>query len=125
MDKDLKKRSDLYKLQKYVDKLLADESITLCYSKKRGMYERPGGSGYTDYIYQAGVFPKANVCKWVLDSHGEITVIPVDIYKHNQYIMEKIQELRNNLIPATEEKQCLHKCTSHYLTSSERICDEC
>jgi len=104
MNNDLKKRGETYKLQKYVDKLLADESITLCYSKKRGMYERPGGSGYTEYMYSAGVFPKADVCKWSLDSHGEITVIPVNIDKHNHYIMEKIEELRGNLIPTTEVK---------------------
>jgi hypothetical protein len=111
MNKLLEKRLKTYKLQEYVKKILADESITLCYSKKRGMYERPGGCGYTDYIYQAGVFPKAEACKWTLDSHGEITITPVDIVKHNEYINDKISELKGNLIPVPGQEECKHPYT--------------
>lgn len=85
-----------------VDGIMSDSNIKYCYSKKRGLYERPDGYGYTQHLYFAGIFPKEDVCRWCEQSHGEITPVPVNLKERNELIREKIKELNDNLLP--EEK---------------------
>ena len=79
--------------------MLSKSDVKFFYIFKNGLYYRPNSCGYTPYIYQAGIYEK----KDAIDSARycrEITLLPVDVEKHNQIIKEEIEKLKTNLIEA-------------------------
>lgn len=79
-----------------LDSILNDESITHCYIKK-GSYYRPHSCGYTDFIHRAGVFTKKEAVNSG-KSCRDLTIIPIDIEKHNKIIQDEIDDLKTRLI---------------------------
>ncbi len=67
------------------------------YILKEGWYYRSGAHGYTEHKYEAGVFEK-NEAIIHEKNCNKISLIPIDVDKHNEMIENKIQEIKNNKI---------------------------
>lgn len=80
-----------------LDEIAADETISYCYIKKRGLYYRSNSSGYTEYIIKAGIYEKANAISKAL-SCEDLKVVPIDIAKHNQIMQTTIDDLQKRII---------------------------
>lgn len=92
IDNILEERERLSKL----DEILNRSDIKYCYIKK-GSYYRPNSSGYTSHKTQAGVYTKEEAVSSARNVR-DITVIPIDIEKHNERINNEINELKTRLI---------------------------
>lgn len=79
-----------------LDKILTDDSISHCYIRK-GNYYRPHSCGYTDFIHRAGIFTKQEAINSA-KSCRDLTIIPIDIDKHNKMIQDEIDDLKTRLI---------------------------
>ena len=82
---------------KYLQSIKDNESITHCYIIKRGSYYRPGYCGYTESVIEAGVYSKDEAISHSLCC-DELSIHPIDKEIHNKLILNKIEELKNNLI---------------------------
>lgn len=80
----------------YFEAILKDSTITHCYIRK-GAYYRPDYCGYTDFQHRAGVYTKEDA---IAHARGisEIRIEPIDNYKHNQMILNEINELKTRII---------------------------
>lgn len=90
-----KERERLAKL----DALLANESIKYCHICKHGSYYRPNSAGYTDYITRAGIYEKERAVDHARRC-SELSIIPINIERHNKMINDEIADLQSLLIPA-------------------------
>lgn len=81
-----------------LDAILQDPSISHCYIIKGGYY-RPWSAGYTEHRWQAGIYPKDEAVSHAR-SVREITLVPINIEKHNKMMMERIKDLQSRIIEA-------------------------
>jgi hypothetical protein len=70
---------------------------THCYIYKQGAYYRPNSSGYTYHKEFAGVYTKEEGISSA-KSCSDLSLIPIDIEKHNAMIKEKILDLQTRII---------------------------
>ncbi|PTX14418.1 hypothetical protein C8N40_11183 [Pontibacter mucosus] len=77
-------------------KVAKNKKVTHCYISK-GSYYRPNYCGYTDYTTRAGVYTKEEALKCAANC-SELTLVPIDIAKHNQRIMAEIKDLSTRII---------------------------
>ena len=68
------------------------------YYMKRGVYERPGRIGYTQFREFAGTFSQEDAHEEERRSHGEVHIIATTVEEHNSAIKEMINKLEKNLI---------------------------
>lgn len=101
-----KKYSELEKEvnhEKELDRILADDSITFCYIKKRGAYYCSNYRGYTEVEFFAGIYPKKDAVKHA-SRITEITLIPIKneeaiaaLEQENIRLQEKIKQLQHEI----------------------------
>lgn len=79
-----------------LNSFLADPKITHCYIHK-GMYYRPNSCGYTSYKHLAGVY---SIEEGVSDAKScrDIYLEIIDVEKHNNMVMDMINELKSRII---------------------------
>lgn len=83
------------RLSKFDD--MQKEPWTHCYILKQGVYYRPNSNGYTEYKAFAGVYTKEEGISSA-KSCSDLSLIPIDIEKHNAMINEKILDLQARVI---------------------------
>jgi hypothetical protein len=76
-----------------IDVLLKDETITYVYIKKRGSFYSKNWSGYSSYVFRAGVYKKEEAASHAR-SCTEISIVPCNISKHNRSISKEINRLK-------------------------------
>lgn len=81
---------------KELNKIRKDKKITHYYIRK-GPYYRPGACGYTDHITKAGVYAKEDALSHA-EHCRELSLVPVEIAKHNGYIMEEVKDLLSRIM---------------------------
>lgn len=91
----LKERERRESLQTILD----DATIAFCYIRKRGCYYRPNDAGYTEMQTRAGIYDKEGAVKRAI-SCEELTLVPVDMTKHNALLQAEIDEMKQRLIEA-------------------------
>jgi len=77
--------------------ILANSDIDWCYIMKGSYYYRDNSSGYSEYVLNAGVYDKARAVSEAR-SCEELTVIPIEIEKHNANILSEINRLSSRII---------------------------
>ncbi|PAC27845.1 hypothetical protein [Flectobacillus sp. BAB-3569] len=80
-----------------IQEILQNDEITHCYIRKGGYYYRDNARGYTELIYEAGVYPKAEAVKLARPS-DEIYLIPIINSEHDKMIQDKIEEIAKRCI---------------------------
>lgn len=80
-----------------IQEILQNDEITHCYIRKGGYYYRDNARGYTELIYEAGVYPKAEAAKLARPS-DEIYLIPIINSEHDKMIQDKIEEIAKRCI---------------------------
>lgn len=93
IDRDKEKQLRLNFLQSILD----DENISHCYIMKRGTYYRPNSCGYTEFKLFAGIYSKNEA---VSDGKScqDLTIVPIDVKEHNEYLNKHLTEIKSRLI---------------------------
>lgn len=73
-----------------------NKKITHCYIRK-GPYYRPNHCGYTDFRVEAGVYTKEEALHSA-ENCKELTIVPINIEKHNAEIIKKVNDLLSRYI---------------------------
>jgi hypothetical protein len=81
---------------KELNAILEDDNIVYCYIRK-GNYYRPYSAGYTSHKTEAGVYTKQEAVQHAKSVY-ELSIIPIDIEKHNRMLIDKIADLESRLI---------------------------
>lgn len=96
-------RSTIYALKERIKRndelqqILQNDEITHCYIRKGGYYYRDNARGYTELVYEAGIYAKAEAAKH-FRSCQELYLIPINNSEHDEMIANKIEELRKRRI---------------------------
>lgn len=80
-----------------LDSLLNNDSVSYCYIKKGSYYYRENSCGYTSNKLYAGVYIKQEAIN-IVKSCTSLTLIPIDIERHNSMIDAAIEDLKTRLI---------------------------
>lgn len=81
----------------FLQSILNDDTITHCYIMKRGTYYRPNSCGYTEFKLFAGIYDKKEAISDGV-SCSDLTIIPIDITEHNEYLNKHLTEITSRLI---------------------------
>jgi hypothetical protein len=94
---EIEKIKDDKKRLKKLEKILNNPNITYCYLKKNGYFYAPNSCGYVSNRTDAGIYEKVDAIKSAKYCR-ELYIEEIDIAKHNQMIIEKIDDLKNRII---------------------------
>lgn len=83
-----------------LSKLEKSKKVQYVYIFKNGFYYRPNAAGYTEHRHKAGVYTKEDGIKSA-SRCTDIDLIPIDISKHNEMLLEEAQDLLSRRLSAS------------------------